>query len=291
MEQESNNILVLTDFSEQSEICLEQACNLVNFLRSEITLLYVVPESAFLSNLVGGSNKLPNEEEAKEKLKKIADSVFLKSSIKIKTIVEKGDPGKKTIEIGKVLNPKYMIVSAKSYASPNSKSVSSTTIKIFRKAKCPVMTINGKEHFRMIKTILLPLDLTIETMTKIHEAKKLADIYYSTLKLVSFVYRDTETAIMRLRDQLILGKKFLDKRKIKNEIELLDKREERFQDLATDVADYANEHNVDLVVVVVQQEPAEFYVLYMDSVVKKLVTLTEKPVLCVPAEKVIIEPF
>ncbi|MFA6923008.1 MAG: universal stress protein [Bacteroidales bacterium] len=291
MEQESNNILVLTDFSEQSDICLEQACNLVNFLRSEITLLYVVPETAFFSKLVGIGQVFPSETEAKEKLKKIADDIFLKTNIKIKIRIEKGDPGKKTIQVEKELNPRYMIVSTKSYASPRSRIVSPTTVKVFRNSKCPVMTINGKEHFRMIKTILLPLDLTAETMTKLKEAKKLAGIYYSTLKLVSFVYRDTATAIVRLKDQLVIGKRYLDKRKFKNEVELIDKREDNVQDLAVDIADYANKHNVDLVMVVVQQEPEEFFIFYMDNIVKKLISLTEKPVLCIPAEKIRIEAY
>ena len=283
MDVKIGNILVVTDFSEQADICVEQAINLANILKLDINLLYIVPKLPFYSNLFGEKINGYLDNEAKQKLIEISKNIFEKYQIKLNTYIETGDPGKKTIEVSNKLGSRYIIIPAKSYIDPNSKEVSPCTKKAFRKSKCPVMTINGSEHFCRIHSILLPLDLTKETKSKINEAVKLAETYNSTLKVISFLYKNSEQVIIKLETQLIQVKRYLDNKKVKCEIDLLDYTNVEKVDPVYHISKYAAENQTDLIMVVTQQEPDDLFTLNTDLVVRKLVVDTKTPVMCIPA--------
>src|ERR1035437_10093972 len=109
-----NEILVPIDFTEQSLIALGQSYNLAKEYNAELVLLYVIDDGNVLPTFITG--KLQNEmkKNVQKKLDNLASDVHKKTGVKVDTMIAKGKPYEKIIEVANMLGAIRLILGNKS---------------------------------------------------------------------------------------------------------------------------------------------------------------------------------
>lgn len=111
-----NNILVPTDFSEQSLLALEQAYALAQLLNVEITLFYVIPEGG-IDLTFGLFSKEPSEKEKADyeescfaRLRQISESASKNSWIKVNPLLVNGKVHERILQVAKDIYARFIVM-------------------------------------------------------------------------------------------------------------------------------------------------------------------------------------
>lgn len=258
MMEVENNILIPTDFSEQSSIAIGQSYNIARFTKSCLTLLYVLDGSY-------------TEEEAKNKMIILARDIASNAGLEVKTKICKGDVTSEIIKTAKELNAILIFLGTRSYA-PLKKFMSYKAFKLVRNPPCPIITIKGKTHRQGCGNIILPLDLTAETKEKVETAIDFAKFFGASISIVSV----TDTRDKELFSKLIIFseqvKNYILKKGVSCTLETLEGN-----DIARMVVDYANKRNGDLIMIMAK-ENLNMKELIMGSTAQQIMNLSDIPV-------------
>jgi len=255
-----SNILVPTDFSEQSHLALEQAFTLATLLNVEITLLHVIEKSSvnyafgLLSREPTEQEILDNQESCYHRLLQIAESASKNSFIKVNPLLLNGVAYEKILEVARDIYARFIVMATNS-SDPDKKKayIGVNTSQVILTAPCPCLTFNGdniREHF---ETIILPLDLTKQTQQKVNKAIEFAKYYNSTIRVVSVLLTDEPDVVTRLNAQLTLVKEYIEKRDIFTTAKIIN-GDRAAGGLTSYIIDYANENDGDLIMIMTQQE-------------------------------------
>ena len=162
MESNKENILIPIDFTEKSNIAIEQSVILAKLIHADITLLHILQDrnmnlfNSFFSNEVDFENmKLNYEEKCRQLLLKIAEDISQKHKIKVLTMVAKGKVYEKILEISEQISAKFIVVAnnGEQLDSENT-NLGANTSKIIRGAQTPVITVN-KKSFQKLENITI----------------------------------------------------------------------------------------------------------------------------------------
>jgi nucleotide-binding universal stress UspA family protein len=256
-----SNILVPTDFSEQSLLALEQAYALAKLLNVEVTLLHIIPEEGGIDFTFGLFSREPSEEEKKNyeeicysRLVQISESASKNSWIKVNPLLVKGKVHEQITQIAKDIYARFIVMATNS-SSPEEKKafVGSNTSRVIRESPCPVLTFNGTNIRERFDTIILPLDLTKETQQKVAKAIEIAKYYNSTIRVVSILLTSEPEVVTHLTEQLKQVKEFIEKRDIYTTARIIH-GDRIIGGLTSFILDYAYEADGDLIMVMTQQE-------------------------------------
>lgn len=281
-----SNILVPTDFSEQSLLALEQAYALAKLLNVEITLLHVIPEVG-INFSFGLFSKEPSEndkadyrESCNARLQQISESASKNSWIKVNPLLLQGKPYEKIVQLAKDIYARFIVMATNS-SDPDQKKafVGTNTSKVIREAPCPVLTFNGtniREHF---ETIILPLDLTKETQQKVTKAIEIAKYYNATIRVVSVLLTGEPDIVTQLTEQLKQVKEYIEKRDIFTTAKIIN-GDRVLGGLTSFILDYAYETDGDLIMIMTQQE-VNLRDRFLGSNAIELISQSKIPVLSV----------
>jgi nucleotide-binding universal stress UspA family protein len=281
-----SNILVPTDFSEQSLLALEQAYALAQLLNVEITLLHVIPEGGInfafglFSKEPSETDRIDYEESCYARLRQIAESASKNSWIKVNPLLLNGKPHEKIVQLAKDIYARFIVMATNS-SDPGQKKafVGTNTSKVIREAPCPVLTFNGtniREHF---ETIILPLDLTKETQQKVTKAIEIAKYYNATIRVVSILLTSETEVVTQLTDQLKQVKEYIEKRDIFTTANIIH-GDRVLGGLTSFILDYAYETDGDLIMIMTQQE-VNLRDRFLGSNAIELISQSKIPVLSV----------
>lgn len=281
-----SNILVPTDFSEQSLLALEQAYALAKLLNVEITLLHVIPEGGanfafgLFSREPSETDKIDYEESCNARLQQISESASKNSWIKVNPLLLHGKPHERIVQLAKDIYARFIVMATNS-SDPDKKKafVGTNTSKVIREAPCPVLTFNGtniREHF---ETIILPLDLTKETQQKVTKAIEIAKYYNATIRVVSILLTSEPEVVTQLTDQLKQVKEYIEKRDIFTTANIIN-GDRVLGGLTSFILDYAYETDGDLIMIMTQQE-VNLRDRFLGSNAIELISQSKIPVLSV----------
>ncbi len=287
MKEFYNSILVPTDFSEQSLVALEQTYNLAYLNKINVTLLHVIPESSgspFIPFFSKVQSKLMTEqykEECLTRLNKIIDKASKKTKITIKPLVETGKIYEKILEVSENIFAKYIVlgVNSQPFGSKKRPYLGSNTLRVLKEAKCPVMTVRGKDFRNGCNGIVLPLDLTKETRKKVEKAIELAKYFDSSIKVFSALLTDDATVVNHLTEQLQQVRNYIFERSIVCTAELRtgikgkDSRESM-------ILNYAREVDADLIMIMTQPEN-DWVAFFVDSISQAILSQSTVPVMSI----------
>src|ERR1700741_3909119 len=138
-----NQILVPTDFSEQSLIAIGQTFNLARFNNAEISLLYVIEEDPLtkIFSFKGGKEDKKVEEQVKKKLAEVAVDTTKKSNIKVNYYVTRGKIYEEIKKVAEMINAVFIVMGTDGSSGLRSRFIGSNTLKVITNAPCPVITI------------------------------------------------------------------------------------------------------------------------------------------------------
>lgn len=255
-----SNILVPTDFSEQSLLALEQAFTLARLLNVEITLVHVIEKSnihyafGLLSRELTEQEIDDNREGRYSRLLQIAESASKNSYIKINPLLLNGVAYERILELAKDIYARFIVMATNS-SDPDKKKafIGTNTSRVILEAPCPVLTFNGTNIRENFNTIILPLDLTKQTQQKVAKATEFAKYYNSTIRVVSVLLTDEPDIVKRLTEQQKLVKDYIEKRDIFTTAKII-YGNRAVGGLTSFIIDFAYENNGDLIMIMTQQE-------------------------------------
>lgn len=239
-------ILIPIDFSEQAIIALDQSYNLAKFYKAELSLIYVIDDAH--------AAQMSADEEAgiRAKLEELAATTSKKHNIKVNAIVANGPVSDKILELAASLKTKMIIMGTNGSKGQKEGYVGSNSLKVVEKAQCPVVTIKGKSMREGCKNIVLPIDLTKESLQKVKKAIELGKLYGATIRMISVSFSQDKSLVNRLIRK-IEEATFLIKSEVNCTSEIVNAVEGR-DSLAQIVLDYADKVKADLIMIMTQQE-------------------------------------
>ncbi len=272
----NNKILVPVDFSEQSLIALSQSYNLAKEINAEVILLYVIEDvNPMVKVFIKGLDEIRNAVESN--LKNLAEEKTKETGLPISSMVAEGKIYSKIIEVAELLNVTFIVMGTK--GNEHSKFIGSNALKVVKTAPCPVISIKGKTHKKGCDKIVLPLDLTKETSDKVNKAIAIAKIFGADIYAVSILLTGKEDVVSKLKDQLLLVKKYIEKNNVKCSAEMVKilKKEDK---LSLSVIEYAKKIEADLIMIMTQQE-TDIKQFFIGSQAREIINYSDIPVLSV----------
>lgn len=259
------NILVPYDFREMSEITLGQTYNLARLAELDITLLHVYEEANPVTKMFIDDKGDDIIRKIEEQLQAVAARAKAESGIEVHTMVARGRVHSKIVEVAEMIQAKYIVMSLSSNFEPDpeKKMVGANLSRVIRSAKCPVLTINSKNHYDGVRSILLPLDLSKQTRHKVTWAIDVALKFHAKIKVVSALWsKNNEEVVTQIRGQLIQVRKFIEEKGVEVSAEIIES-EHGSRTLIPAILDYAHKQgDIDLIMIMTQQEVGwvEFFV-------------------------------
>ena len=280
MSNTGSKILVPIDFSEQSVIALSQTYNLARETQAEIVLLYVIEDGGMLSKFFTKQQHEDMKKEVQAQLDKLADEVKKQKGLTVSTMIAKGAPYDKIVEVAEMLNAEFIIMGCNGHDSIRKKFMGSNSLKVVRESRIPVISIKGKHHRDGCKNIVLPLDLTKETREKVNRAIWLAKLGNgAAIRVVSVLFTTDEFVVNRLTRQLGQVKTYIDKAGVECSAEII-KGIKGEETLAQNIIDYSKKVDGDLIMIMTQQE-VDFTPYFLGSAAQEVIVNSDIPVLSI----------
>lgn len=273
------SILVPVDFSEQSEVALEQAVSLSRVFNSEIHVLNVINEEFSLSKLFDDSDKIQYKKRIKERLDAFVKAKNAEFGIELKSIQVTGKIYSQVVNSADVIDAEFIVMGTSGSSTLKKRFIGSNALRVVRESHKPVITIKGKHHRKGCQNIVLPLDLTKETKEKVAKAVEFAKRFGSIIRVVSVLRTNDEFIVNRLTRQLDQVKKYVVEQGVECGAEIIrDTKGEHT--LAASIIDYANRIKGDLIMLMTQQEQdiTEFFI---GSSAQEVINTSDIPVLSI----------
>lgn len=272
------------DFSEQSEVALEQAVSLSRVFNSEIHVLNVINEDFSLSKLFDDKDKVQYQKRAKERLDEFVKEKNAEFGIELKSMQVTGKIYNQIVNSADIIDAEFIVMGTAGSTTLKKRFIGSNSLRVVRESHKPVITIKGKHHRKGCQNIVLPLDLTKETKEKVAKAVEFAKRFGSIIRVVSVLRTNDEFIVNRLTRQLDQVKKYVVQQGVECGAEIIrDTKGEHT--LAESIIDYANRIKGDLIMLMTQQE-LDFTDYFIGSSAQEVINNSDIPVLSiVPAPK------
>ncbi len=283
---EQKNILVPIDFNQKSLIALEQATHVAKLLGHDIMLLHVHEETGIFSKLFSDSQEEDKVLEIiQRKMDEIVSQYSSLSGVTIKSMIAKGKVSSKIVEVAEMVNSQLIVIGTNGEAEFK-KIIGANTHKVVRLAKCPVITINGLHHRKGCRSILLPLDLSIETRQKVNKAIEMAKYFGATIKVVSALWsKGNKEVIDRLNAQLMQVHEYITDRNVRCQSEIIESTQTE-KTLVPIILKYAQEQgDIDLIMIMTQKEVG-FIDYFMDSDAQEMIGNSEIPLMSIAPKEI-----
>lgn len=281
-------ILVPIDFNKQSIIALEQTYNLAKLFKLDIVLLYVYEESGIMGKIFSASQSDEFSEQIKLQLEELAKETRKVSGLNITTMVAKGKVHAKIHEIADMVGAKFIVMGINSLGHDydGRRNIGANTHKVIRSTKKPVITISSVSNYNGIRSILLPIDLTLESRQKVNNAIEIAKYFNATIKVVSILWSHKDRQVVfKLNAQINQVEKFIEKNGIKCHAEIIEIDSEKMN--IPTLLQYAKEQgDIDLIVIMTQQENA-LIELFIDSTAQDIIRTSDIPIISITPKKIV----
>lgn len=211
-----NELLVGVDFSESSNNALAHAVGLASRFKSNMLWIWVEnKESIRHLNLEKGEN-IEDAVNAKfEELKKQYESQV--NPDKIQTRIRSGIIHKEIVGLANENKVGMIVMGAHGTRGFRRFLMGDNANYVIAAAKCPVITI--REHrtlARDLKTIVVPIDSSLDTRQKLPIAAKMALAYGAEIHLLGLYFSNVASMRKRVNNYVEQTEKFLERSGIKN---------------------------------------------------------------------------
>jgi nucleotide-binding universal stress UspA family protein len=270
------NIIVPIDFSDDSINSLKYAINLANKVGAQVEMIFVQRKK----NLF---NPLTYEKECEYVNKHMNELIeqnkgLVSGDTKINYTTRKG---KVYIEVNKFADefPDSLIVaSCFGISGYDENFIGSNALKIVSHSSCPVILLRSYDFAKDINTIIMPLDMSLETKQKVPVTIDIASQYSSKVHLVDISAEQVNDIRFRLRLDSNEVSHYLKKNKIEHDTELLIGK-----NFSKVIIKYATKKEADLIVAMSEHDRKESKLIGPNAL--QLVQNSEIPILIVPSKE------
>ena len=144
--EDIKKILIATDGSEYTKEAVSQGLHLAKVLGADVTALYVIDQTSFVSfpidsSIVSVYSLLENEgKRAVEEVKNDGEQL----GVKVTTIVAEGSPTRKIVEMA--TNMDLVVIGTLGRSALSKLFMGSVAERVTRYAPCPVLVVRSKKR-------------------------------------------------------------------------------------------------------------------------------------------------
>lgn len=247
-------ILVPTDFSEQSVAAFYQSCRIAQLYDAEITLLHVVEDENSSQQLFEVSSQEALLQKIDDKLKQFVQAELGISKKIVYCRIEIGNVADQIIKAQKLHNTNMIVMGFNEIKSNQNKHIGSNAMEVIKQAPCQVVTVKNKINSGDFKSIILPIDLSKAFNQKVIKAIELAKSWKGAIvNLISVLPQCDELRVNAATHQLagIVREIELNNIVCNAEIIRIIKGHENMSDI---VADYAHRIKSEMVMIITRHE-------------------------------------
>jgi nucleotide-binding universal stress UspA family protein len=193
-----NQILVTTDFSDNSKTALPYAMAFAKGLGGEVTLLNVLERPSHLAGLEAVLLQSGDETIGRvyQHLDRLAEQAAVPGLV-IKTQVRTGKPSREIINAAQELHRGLLVMATQGYTGLKHTFVGSTTERVIRHVSCPVIAVRGNKKFSpgthrekiSIRKVLLTTDFSQNSLKAFPIVQAVAEAFGSHITLLNVVER------------------------------------------------------------------------------------------------------
>jgi len=240
---EKLNFLVPIDFLPESAIALEYAVTIGKELNATLHLVHILEEESNLYRLVLNDEQRDMiRRGASDKLDELAGKIVSPSKQPFTTTVLQGKIYRKIIEASKQQKAD-LIFMGRTDSSDLKKNIAGTnTMHIIKQAHVPVITLRKKPEHPGCSHIILPLDLTKQTIIKASNAVVFAKMLQARISIITFLPDDRKSIEIKFIQRLDEIRKIFEKLDISCDFKLIhDSDDNKFRLLPYDHDSAGNE--------------------------------------------------
>lgn len=280
MNNSDQTILLAVDLTDESLFRIERSFDNLPLLAGKVILLYVFENLSHISS-DEDRNKLVFEKDTM--LNGLAKNIHEKTGIEVRPVIQKGKAHEEILKAAESYSVNLIAMSTHTHKEDDytqKHTLGTTTSRVVRESKVPVLTFNSNVLLKQISKILLPLDLTVETKQKVTNAIDMALRFEASIAVVSVLLNKSYTDIkMELQQQLEQVKSFIEEDGIKCTAELIE-TEGGTKALTTSILKYSNDVDADLIMIMTQQE-TKLVDFFVGSSAQTIIRLADVPVMSV----------
>lgn len=258
-------IIVPIDFTEISEPAIQHALSFAKSAeQSELILLHIIAKAG-------------QEEEKKQQLDVLSQK-FRNAQVSISTQVKQGDIFNDIAAVAEEEKANFIVMGTHG-AKGLQKLLGSYAIKVINSSKVPFIITQKMQPSAGVNKIVLPVDLSKESLQIVKYATFLAKEFNAEMHVVAKPVKD-EFLAKTLNNNLSIVRKHLKENNVSFELEVL----EGAQSLQQEVIDYGAKHRADLFAIAHFSDSLlpQFDTFSQDMITNKL----ELPVLVISAKQV-----
>jgi len=270
-------VLVPYDFGPKAKAALQEAIKVAKFIKGEVYLLSVIQSSNFLTELFKSEKQQREDRRMVENnLKDVIGAVAEKTDLDFHFIVEHGNPAEVILEQAEILKAQYIIMGKMSSTISAFHFIGPLTMHIIASAPCPVITVSENQiNAGRFENILLPIDLSKQTLEKINAAISWTKYYKSTVHVVGVVKRGTNLVSSRLIKKLEKAKWVMEQEGVTVTAQAYLEDDRPIEDV---ILEHGKSVNADLMMIMTHQE-LSLADNYIGAVAQNMIKKSEIPTL------------
>ena len=274
----SKNFLVPIDFRPESEMALEYAASVAVKVGATLHLIYILEEESPLLKLV-----LKDDQRdmilrgAADKLDDAAGKVLTGKNIPFTTKIKQGKVYKLIIETAREVKADFIFMGRTDSSDMMKNFAGTNTMHIIRGADVPVITLRKKPEYFGCSHIILPLDLTKQTLKQASNAVAVARMLDARITIISILRTDSKSKEIKIISKLDEIRTKINSLDIDCDVKLIKNTIDAPHGILNDAV---RELDGDLVMIMTQQE-LHITEYFIGSVAQDIINLSDFPVLSI----------
>lgn len=277
---QDHTILVPMDFSDSSLNAVHYAIEMAKLFDSELSLLHVISKNTLSNMFIKDTEIALLRNQVRDKLEELKAEITSQwPRLQVNTLVSEGKPFKIINKVASEIQCDTIVMGTNG-ANGIEQFTGSTTTRVIKSSKIPVVAVKKKKINPQFNRIVLPIDLTKTSRQKIDWAVKIGKQYNSTIHIIMELDKD-ELIEKKIKANLHQAESIFTKHGVRFESHLLDDR--KYPDnLGKDTVKYAEEINADLIIIMTKSETGRIADLFVGSYAEQIVNSSQKtPVMCI----------
>jgi len=274
----SINFLIPLDFRPESEMALEYAASVAAKVGATLHLVYILEEESALLKLV-----LKDEQRdmimrgAADKLDDVAGKFLTGKNIPFTTNIMQGKVYKMIIDAAKERKADFIFMGRTDSSDMMKNLAGTNTMHIIKGADVPVITLRKKPDYFGCSHIILPLDLTKQTLKKASNAIAVARMLDARITILSILREDSKSKEIKIISKLDEIRTKMNSLDINCDVKLIKNTVDAPHRILNDAV---RELDGDLVMIMTQQE-LHITEYFIGSVAQDIINLSDFPVLSI----------
>lgn len=281
---QSSRILIPVDFSETSMLAIKHGAFIAQLTKADLSLLHVVNTPFMSQNLflpvVNLENESDIEDKAMQRLLQMAADVNQEYGIQAQSIIKSGNPSNEISKVAKEIKASLIVMGTHGYSPLEELVIGSVALKVLTKSPCPTMAMNSESGHKGYKTIVMPIDNTVNSRQKVNYTIEFAKVFNATVHAVALLGNDEEDNKPQMELVLHQIETIAKDKGVNFRSEVLSNLKNR----ASATVDYIEKTGADLVVIMTDQD-AELSGFFLGPYSQQVIHLSKVPVIAIKPEE------